>query len=181
MNVNENLLAALKAAEARAQTESESWVPKKAGDGVTGKVVGIGQYVTAYGISPFAELEIPDGITVKQDGKILKGTLYRVGFMGEVMEKAWNTFAPTYGDYVSVQHLGTRPQKDGMNDYKLTQTVVLNEDGTPKLPVDLRTAIDHRNIVASAPVRSAEEVGLPDGVEGAAYDADTTGEADKPF
>jgi hypothetical protein len=170
-DTNPDILAALKAAEDRAKTESEAWIPTKSGDGVTGKVVGLGRYMTQFGVSPFVELEIPDGITVKIDGKAVTGKLYRVGFMGVVMEKSYETFVPTFGDYVSCQYLGDRPQRNEMNDYKLVQTVVLNPDGTPKLPVDAVTAQQQLAVLSQTPVLSATEAGFEE----------TDPEANKPF
>lgn len=173
---NEALVSALRAAQERASHESVAWVPEKEGDGCGGEIVGIGRYETQYGTAPFLEVKVPEGITVTMGGKDVTkdGPYFRIGFMGTVMEGDWKTYAPGFGDLVFCQHLGTRKQRNDMNDYKLTQSVFLNADGSPMAPADLYKQVEAQRTLDSAPVVSAEDAGLP------AFDESDMVGTDKP-
>lgn len=164
MSLEDALAKGLDDAINRVAIEAVPWVPVQEGDKIVLKVVGVGWFSIKHDPKClFITGELVQGRgKPMSDGKELDGDLFRMGFVGTVMKAAGEQYLPVPGDFVVAQCLGTRPQKDDMDPYRLTQTVVLNANGTTKVPADMASRdMWVRGVDAlTGEIRTAADIGL---------------------
>jgi len=134
MALNEQQLAALDAAAAQAATEAVPWQPVKEGDNFRGEVVQVGWFAIKHNDRCLFTTIRPSQPPVMDGKPITDADLIRVGWVGTVMERSAEQYLPIPTDLVAGQYLGEREQREDMDPYKLTQTVVLDRNGNPKVP-----------------------------------------------
>jgi len=157
---HDQVLEALKVAAQRAATEAVPWLPGNEdspypGDSVAGRVVSTGRFAIKHNpMCIFTTLEtVPEKTGDPFD-------TVRVGWVGKVLEAAGEQYLPIPGDFVVMQYLGKRPQKDGMDDYSLTQAVVLGPDGLPKVPVGFEHRAQAERMIQAGSLDVGELAGM---------------------
>lgn len=157
--------AAIDSAIERVAIEAVPWIPEIEGDRIVIRVVQVGWFSILHdpkALFVTGEL-IPGKPIPTSNGEKLEGTLFRMGFVGTVMKAQGEQYLPLPGDIVISQCLGKRTNRtEGMDPYKLTQTVVLNPNGQPKVPADMRDRDRwvQRVDTATGEILSADQVGL---------------------
>lgn len=157
------MLDVLTAAQERAASVVENWIPENKGDNIAGIIEEIADITTDYGvvattvIRVFNHSEIPDG------------SLYRVAWMGAVLASKWQKFRPQIGDLVAFNYQeDVTPKAKGMNPYKLIESVIIDsQTNRARLPVDSSIHVPTTADIANAdpltgeiipPAMSAEEL-----------------------
>lgn len=120
-NLDDRFAQFVEKAKQRAAEQIETWFPKEEGDNRAGIVESI-----TFIEFQFSNKHREDGLTPSTVLRESDGTVFRYNWMGTLPETTWERVQPEIGDFVAIHHHGTRPQKDGMNDYELINVVVLD-------------------------------------------------------
>lgn len=164
MALNDQQKSALDAAAQQAAVEAVAWQPVKEGDSFRGEVVQVGWFAIKHNERCLFTTIRPDAPAV-MDGEPIEADLIRIGWVGTVMERSAEQYLPIPTDLVAGQYLGSREQREDMDPYKLTQTVILDRNGNPKIPRghDLLADSNWRAVVDAGTgeiVRSATDLGF---------------------
>jgi len=139
----EELHALLEAAEARAATEVEVWIPEKPGDRISGVVVELGTISTIFGMYNTSTLAVHGGYV--ENGKNMEGAgkLVRVAWMGAVLQAQYLRFRPLPDNIVAFHYQkNVTPAIVKGNDYALIESVVIDHTtGKAKLPVEIAVQV----------------------------------------
>jgi len=172
MPTHEELQALIVAAQNRAATEVNTWIPEKPGDHIAGTVVELGTITTIHGdyytttIAPFGTYsglvtdERVNGLDVAEGAL---GDLIRVAWMGTVLDAQYRRMRPMPDDIVAFHYQkDVAPRVPKGNDYALIVAVVLDgRTGKAKIPVDLRVTVPTvEDILDADPVTGEIKPGL---------------------
>lgn len=129
----EQMLDVFRAAQERAGTVVENWIPEEEGDNLAGRIVERATITTDYG-----EVRVTTHAVFNHD-KIADGSLFRVAWMGAVLKAKAERYDPDIDDFCAFNYQSTiQPKKAGYKPYKMIESVILDgKNGyKPKDPVN---------------------------------------------
>lgn len=143
MPLHEEIAALLAAAEERAATEVEVWIPEKPGDRISGVVEELGTISTVFGAYNTSTIRVHGGYV--ENGKPVDGAgkLVRVAWMGAVLQAQFLRFRPLPDNVVAFHYQkDVTPAVPKGNDYALIESIVIDHTtGKAKLPVEVAVQV----------------------------------------